>query len=91
MSDSIRILDHDIQYTRIPNDIYGNPRYYIGLTSIMQYIPDQESINSSIAYINKRRRYLSLYRGKKYWYGYTIQSYNLRDDLTREISLNLSK
>lgn len=66
MQEIINILDREIRYIKLPHDINGNPRYYIQLTSIMQYIPELQSIGDYIQHIDKRRSSLSIYRGKKY-------------------------
>ena len=89
--ETIKILWQDVEYCRLPNDINGNPRYYIGLTTIMQYIPDLPKTDDYIRYINKRKSYLSVYRGRQYGYGYVLQSYSVEHDLTKEIQNILSK
>lgn len=66
MQEIINVLDRDIRYIKLPHDINGNPRYYIPLTSIMQYLPELPSIDEYIKHINKKRSSLSLYGGKKY-------------------------
>ena len=91
MNNTIKILAHDVEYVRLDNSYYGNPRYYIPLTSIMQLIPEQPSIDDAIRYINKNRLSLRVYRGKKYGYWYTIESYSLESDLTREAENLLEK
>lgn len=81
-NNTIKIATHDIEYIRLDNSYYGNPRYYIPLTSVMQLIPEQPSIDDAIRYINKNRiSSLHVYRGKKYGYGYTIESYSLEHTL----------
>lgn len=85
MYNTITIHDNTVEYIRLDNDINGNPRYYIGLTSIMQFMPDLPTVNDYIRTIQKKKRYCSVYRGKRYGHGYVFQSYNLQHDLTKEI------
>jgi hypothetical protein len=65
------------------NDYYGNPRYYIGrieLANILKCNTDQLDEWAYALPIKK-------YTGKKYGYGYVLNSYNIEEDLTacREI------
>jgi len=73
------------QFTRIDNDINGNPRYYLSVVSLFDIVPDSfESwgILEKCAYIDKVRKgsILEKYRGKKFGGGYVVQSYNLQED-----------
>lgn len=80
-----KINSKEMEYIKIENDINWNPRYYIPLTALLQYFTDDMKLNDMINHINKKRKTLKIYRWKKYWYGYTICSYSLENDLSLEI------
>lgn len=54
-------------FTRLDNDINGNPRYYVPIYLFPEGLGDKL----------RRSMGLTKYRGKKYGAGYTVQSYNL--------------
>ena len=56
--------------TRMNNDIYGNPRYYMP-AYMFPAMPDKI----------RARAGLQLYRGKQYGRGYVLQSYSLPHEL----------
>jgi len=58
------------RFTRLDNDVNGNPRYYLPLYAIT---------DTHAAYIASALG-LSKYRGKKYGAGYVLQSYNIEAD-----------
>lgn len=62
--------EHGIQerhFTRLDNDVNGNPRYYVPVYLFPETMTDKQRKNAG----------LTVYRGKKYGTGYTVQSYNL--------------
>jgi len=68
-------------FTRVNNDINGNPRYYISVSDFFTFCPsDITGILNKAAWCDKKRKGsgLNLYRGKAYGSGYVIQSYNLQ-------------
>lgn len=73
--DAMRAVKRDIakqvaRFTRIDNDVNGNPRYYL---------PRYAIADTHNAYIVDVMG-LVKYRGKKYGAGYVIQSYNIEAD-----------
>ncbi len=56
--------------TRLPNDYYGNPRYYVWY----------------YAFDGKRPPFATKYRGKKYGAGWVFQSYYLADTVQRSLN-----
>lgn len=58
------------RFTRINNDVNGNPRYYLPLYNIPE--THREYIADVLG--------LTRYRGQKYGAGYVIQSYNIESD-----------
>lgn len=66
------------RFISLLNDYYGNPRYYIGrieLANILKCNTDQLDEWAYALPIKK-------YTGKKYGYGYVLNSYNIEEDLT---------
>ena len=59
-------------FTRIDNDSYGNPRYYIPVFML-----------DGIEHKTLNKLGFKLYRGKKYGKGYVVQSYNIQHDCDR--------
>lgn len=57
--------------TRMNNDVYGNPRYFMP-AYMFPAMPDKI----------RARAGLQLYRGKQYGKGYVIQTYSLKHNLT---------
>lgn len=66
-------------FTRLDNDVNGNPKYYISIADFLSVAPDDMGLLEKCDYIDKKRKgsILNKYRGKKYGSGYTIQSYSL--------------
>ncbi len=56
--------------TRLPNDIYGNPRYYVWY----------------YAFDGERPPFATKYRGKKYGSGWVFQSYYLADTVQKSLN-----
>ena len=56
--------------TRLPNDINGNPRYYVWY----------------YAFDGIRPPFANMYRGKKYGAGWVFQSYYLADTIQRSLN-----
>lgn len=54
-------------FTRVDNDVYGNPRYYVPVYRLPK-LADKKRLNVG----------LEKYRGKKFGPGYVVQSYNLQ-------------
>ena len=73
-------------FTRIDNDINGNPRYHVSVVSLLPIVDNDSdeyvSILERSREIDYKRKGSSLtkYRGKKFGSGYVIQSYSLQDD-----------
>lgn len=86
---TLPIQGKTIEYIRVDGDIYGNPRYYIPLSSIMQYLPDMPTVDDYIRAINKKKSALTVYRGKKYWYWYIMQSYSIESEIEEEITRHI--
>ena len=53
-------------FTRVDNDVYGNPRYYVPVYHFGELTDAKRS-----------KAGLTKYRGKRYGAGYVVQSYNL--------------
>jgi hypothetical protein len=82
-------MENNITFTRINNDVNGNPRYVVHFLAL---ITEQES-NSTPNDWNRIRSLYNLaldksrafggkkYRAKSYGGGIVFQSYNLREDL----------
>lgn len=67
--------------TRINNDYYGNPRYYVSVVSFFSLKRQDESINDFAERLDSLRKnsILKKYRGKKFGKGYVFQSYNVNE------------
>lgn len=67
------------RFTRMKNDVNGNPIYYIGIYDLADIVgvsvDDLPAIAKKVGF--KR------YRGKKYGAGFTVQSYNLGYTVSR--------
>lgn len=64
---SKRFPDVEVSVVKIPNDINGNPMYYIAYYYI----------NPNMTKSQKSKAALRVYRGKKFGKGYVFQSYAL--------------
>jgi len=64
------IAEQVARFTRLDNDVNGNPRYYL---------PAYTLFESHVSYIIDVLGFTK-YRGKKYGAGYVIQSYNIQAD-----------
>jgi len=60
---------HDLEVTRITNDINGNPRYVVHYLALG--LPEYKATNKT------RRAGLTKYRGKSFGGGFVFQSYNI--------------
>lgn len=65
------------KYLRIDNDVNGNPRYYVGLLELSNILKCNIEQLGEWAYALPIKKYT----GKKYGYGYILQSHNLQSDL----------
>lgn len=63
------------RFTRLDNDVNGNPRYYLPLYAIRG-----QATNQIHADYIKDALGLTKYRGKAYGAGYVLQSYNIQAD-----------
>lgn len=67
------------RFTRMKNDVNGNPIYYIGIYDLANIVGvsvnDLPAIAKKVGFKN--------YRGKKYGTGFTVQSYNLDYTVSR--------
>lgn len=70
-----QIAEQVARFTRLDNDINGNPRYYLPLYAIRG-----QATNRIHADYIKDVLGLVKYRGKKYGAGYVLQSYNIQAD-----------
>lgn len=70
-----QIAEQVARFTRLDNDVNGNPRYYLPLYAIRG-----QATNRIHADYIKDVLGLVKYRGKKYGAGYVIQSYNIQAD-----------
>lgn len=74
------------RFTRMKNDVNGNPIYYIGIYDLADIVGVSVDDLPAIA----KKAGFKNYRGKKYGTGFTVQSYNLDytvnrlKDLTKE-------
>lgn len=72
----------ETNFTRMKNDINGNPIYYVGqydLEALVGVTVDRLTDNADAL----KAAGFSKYRGKKYGTGYTVQSYNLEHNVAR--------
>ena len=65
------------KYLRLDNDVNGNPRYYFGLISLANVLKCSTEELEDWAYSLP----ITKYKGKKYGFGYILQSYNVQNDL----------
>lgn len=65
------------KYLRLDNDVNGNPRYYVGVYDLASILKCSVDELKEYAYSLPIKKYT----GKKYGYGYILQSYNLKNDL----------
>lgn len=66
------------KFIKLENDVNGNPRYYIGLLECADLLEvGKEWLQDN----RKKLKLLSLYRGKKYGFGFVVSSYNLLEDV----------
>ena len=72
-----------IEFTRVNNDVYGNPRY---VTHFFSFLKEDEQTLSNYDLAVKRAKKLGgkKYRGNDFGGGIVFQSYNL-DDLRKNI------
>ena len=72
-----------IEFTRVNNDVYGNPRY---VTHFFSLLKEEEQTLSNYNLALKRANKLGgrKYRGSDFGGGIVFQSYNL-DDLRKNI------
>ena len=72
-----------IEFTRVNNDVYGNPRY---VTHFFSFLNEDEKTLSNYSLAVKRANKLGgkKYRGSDFGGGIVFQSYNL-DDLRKRI------
>ena len=73
-----------IEFTRVNNDVYGNPRY---VTHFYSFLNEDEQTISNYNLAVKRANNLGgkKYRGSDFGGGIVFQSYSL-DDLRKKIS-----
>lgn len=71
------------------NDYYGNPRYYVGIYDLVSILKCSVDELKKYAYSLPIKKYT----GKKYGYGYILNSYNIEEDLIacREIIAKFQK
>lgn len=67
-------MRHNYDIVRLPHDIYGNPRYYVGYPA---FISKNGTTPGDLA----KRLGAVKYRGSKYGQGYVFTTYNLDEDL----------
>ena len=72
-----------IEFTRVNNDVYGNPRY---VTNFLSLLNEDEQTLSNYSLAVKRANKLGgkKYRGNDFGGGIVFQSYNL-DELRKRI------
>ena len=76
-----------IEFTRVNNDIYGNPRYVTHFFSLLK--EDEQTIsNYNLALKRANKLGGKKYRGSDFGGGIVFQSYSL-DDLRKRISETL--
>ena len=72
-----------IEFTRVNNDVYGNPRYVTHFFSLLK--EDEQTIsNYNLAVKRANKLGGKKYRGSDFGGGIVFQSYNL-DDLRKNI------
>ena len=70
--------DQEQRFTRLSNDVNGNPRYYIGVYELADLVGTTTAEVEAVSYKAGFRKY----RGKKYGAGYVVVSYNLEQSLS---------
>ena len=65
------------KFLRIDCDVYGNQRYYIGALELASIL----GITFRQLNENRSHLHLTVYKGKKYGFGFVLTSYNLSEDL----------
>lgn len=66
-------MELEQRFTRMKNDINGNPIYYIGIYDLAGIVGVSVEELPELA----KKVGFKKYRGKKYGIGFTVQSYNL--------------
>lgn len=69
--------EQEQRFTRLSNDVNGNPRYYIGCYALADLVRASTAEVEAVAIKAGFRKY----RGKKYGTGYVVVSYNLNNSL----------
>ena len=69
--------EEEQKFTRLLNDVNGNPRYYIGCYELASLVRATTAEVEAVAIKAGFRKY----RGKKYGAGYVVVSYNLNNSL----------
>lgn len=72
--------DQEQRFTRLSNDVNGNPRYYIGVYDLADLAGATVAEVEAVAVAIKAG--FRKYRGKKYGSGYVVVSYNLDQSLS---------
>ena len=70
--------DQEQRFTRLSNDVNGNPRYYIGAYDLADLAGGAIAEVEAVA----KKAGFRKYRGKKYGVGYVVVSYNLDQSLS---------
>ena len=82
-------MTNKIEFTRVNNDINGNPRYVVNFLDFLK--DDDRSMNLEESYNIAFKRAKKLgglkYRGKDYGGGFVFQSYSTQDLEKRILSL----
>ena len=75
-----------IEFTRVNNDVYGNPRY---VTHFFSFLNEDEQTLSNYSLALKRANKLGgkKYRGSDFGGGIVFQSYNI--DRTMQLVINM--
>ena len=77
-------MELEQRFTRMKNDINGNPIYYIGIYDLANLVGVSVEELPELA----KKVGFKKYRGKKYGTGFTVQSYNLSYTVERLKDLN---
>lgn len=88
-----------MEFTRIKNDVNGNPRYVVHFLALLSDKEQQEirskarpfeSVNDMYAYAVKKANKIGgkKYRGKDFGGGIVLQSYNIQDTENKINELN---
>ena len=70
--------DQEQRFTRLSNNVNGNPRYYISGYDLADLVGTTTAEVEAVAHKAGFRKY----RGKKYGAGYVVVSYNLEQSLS---------